>query len=182
LRAIDEILTVGHSTHTFDRFADLLQTNGVRQLIDVRTVPKSRRMPWFGGEALAESLPRAGIAYAHEPRLGGFRRPRPDTPNTGWLVPAFRGYADHMESADFREGLARVESLGRDARTAVMCAEAQWTRCHRRLVADALLVRGWRVMHIDSNGGARPHALTPFAVVRDDRRIEYPPEQQILDV
>jgi uncharacterized protein (DUF488 family) len=100
----------------------------------------------------------------------------------GWLVPAFRGYADHMESADFGDGLAEVESIARGSRTAVMCAEAQWTRCHRRLVADALLVRGWRVLHVDPNGGTRPHALTPFAVVRDGWHIQYPPEQQILDV
>jgi uncharacterized protein (DUF488 family) len=182
LRAIDEILTVGHSTHTFDRLASMLETNGVRQLVDVRKVPKSGRMPWFRGDALAASLPHTGVAYAHEPRLGGFRRPRKDTPNAGWLVEAFRGYADHMDSDEFRAGLEHVESLGRATRTAIMCAEAQWTRCHRRLVSDALVVRGWTVLHIDSRGDTRPHALTEFAVVLDGGRLEYPPQQSALDV
>jgi uncharacterized protein (DUF488 family) len=139
-------------------------------------------MPWFRGDALAESLRHVGVAYAHEPRLGGFRRPRKDTPNAGWLVDAFRGYADHMESEEFRAGLARVESLAREMRTAIMCAEAQWTRCHRRLVSDALLVRGWAVQHIDSNGNTRPHPLTEFAVVVGDGRLEYPRQQGELDV
>jgi uncharacterized protein (DUF488 family) len=182
LRAIEEILTVGHSTHTFDRFAGLLELNGIRQLVDVRKVPKSGRMPWFRGEALAESLPHAGVAYVHEPRLGGFRRPLPDTPNAGWLVGAFRGYADHMDSDEFRAGLAEVESLARGRRTAIMCAEAQWTRCHRRLVSDALVVRAWSVLHVDSNGRTRPHSLTDFAVVVDGERLQYPPQQGVLDV
>jgi uncharacterized protein (DUF488 family) len=175
-------LTIGHSTHTFDRFSRLLEGNGVRQLVDVRKVPKSARMPWFRGDALAESLPHVGVAYVHDPRLGGFRKPRADTPNAGWLVDAFRGYADHMESEEFRAGLARVESLAREMRTAIMCAEAQWTRCHRRLVSDALLVRGWAVQHIDSNGKTRPHPLTEFAVVVGDGRLEYPRQQGELDV
>ena len=175
-------MTVGHSTHTFDRFAGLLEANGVRQLIDVRKVPKSVRMPWFRGDALADSLPHVGVAYAHEARLGGFRRPRKDTPNGGWLVEAFRGYADHMESDEFRAGLEQVEALARAKRAAIMCAEAQWTRCHRRLVSDALVVRGWTVLHIDSRGQTRPHALTEFAVVVDEGRLEYPPPQGELDV
>jgi uncharacterized protein (DUF488 family) len=182
LRAIDEILTIGHSTHPIERFVELLERNRVACLVDVRTVPKSRRMPWFAGESLASLLPAAGIEYVHEKRLGGFRRPRPDTPNTGWQVEAFRGYADHMESADFRSGIVRVESLAMQKRTTIMCAEAQWTRCHRRLVSDALLVRGWTVLHIDSRGATKPHALTPFAIVRDGDHIEYPSEQQRLDV
>ncbi len=161
---------------------DLLERNGVRQLVDVRTVPKSRRMPWFRGDALAEALPHRGVAYAHEPRLGGFRRPSKDTPNAGWLVEAFRGYADHMESDDFREGLDRVQALARAKRTAVMCAEAQWTRCHRRLISDALLVRGWSVTHIDSGGRTRAHELTEFAVRLPGERLEYPPQQGALDV
>jgi uncharacterized protein (DUF488 family) len=182
LRAIDEILTVGHSTHTFDRLVSLLEANGARQLIDVRKVPKSARMPWFRADALAGSLPHTGIAYAHEPRLGGFRRPRKDTRNGGWQVETFRGYADHMDSDEFRAGLENVEALARARRAAIMCAEAQWTRCHRRLIADALLVRGWTVLHIDSNGRTRPHTLTPFAVVVDGDRLEYPPQQGELDV
>ena len=175
-------MTIGHSTHPIERFVELLELNHVACLVDVRTVPRSRRMPWFAGESLASLLPAAGIEYVHEKRLGGFRRPRPDTPNTGWQVEAFRGYADHMESDDFRSGVVRVESLALARRTAVMCAEAQWTQCHRRLVSDALLVRGWTVLHIDSRGATKPHGLTPFAVVRDGDHIEYPSEQQRLDV
>jgi uncharacterized protein (DUF488 family) len=175
-------LTIGHSTHPFERFVELLERNGVACLVDVRTVPKSRRMPWFAGESLASLLPAAGIEYVHEKRLGGFRRPRRDTPNTAWRVETFRGYADHMESDDFRSGIVRVESLAMQKRTTIMCAEAQWTRCHRRLISDALLVRGWRVLHIDSRGATKPHELTPFAVVRDGDHIEYPAEQQRLDV
>jgi uncharacterized protein (DUF488 family) len=182
LRAIGEILTIGHSTHSFERFARLLEVHGVRQLVDVRKVPRSGRMPWFRGDALAESLPHLGVAYAHDPRLGGFRRPRPDTPNKGWLVEAFRGYADHMDSAEFRAALDEVDSLARARRTVIMCAESQWTRCHRRLVSDALVVRGWTVLHIDSNARTRPHALTDFAVVLDRERLQYPPQQGVLDV
>lgn len=175
-------MTIGHSTHPIERFVALLEGNRVECVVDVRTVPKSRRMPWFAGEALSSFLPAAGIDYVHEKRLGGFRRPRPDSPNTGWQVEAFRGYADHMESADFRSGVVRVESLALARRTAIMCAEAQWTQCHRRLVSDALVVRGWTVLHVDSRGATEPHALTPFAVVHDGDHIEYPAEQQRLEV
>ena len=175
-------MTIGHSTHPIERFVELLELNRVECLVDVRTVPRSRRMPWFAGESLASFLPAAGIGYVHEKRLGGFRRPRPDTPNTAWQVEAFRGYADHMDSDDFRSGVVRVESLALARRTTVMCAEAQWTRCHRRLIADALLVRGWKVLHVDSRGGAKPHSLTPFAVPRENQRLVYPAEQQRLDV
>jgi uncharacterized protein (DUF488 family) len=182
LRAIDEILTIGHSTHPVERFVELLERNRVQCVVDVRTVPKSRRMPWFAGESLASLLPAAGIEYVHEKRLGGFRRPRKDTLNTAWQVQTFRGYADHMESEDFRSAIVRLESIALDKRTTVMCAEAQWTRCHRRLISDALLVRGWTVLHVDARGATRPHALTPFAVVRDGDHIDYPAEQQSLDV
>jgi uncharacterized protein (DUF488 family) len=182
LRAIGEILTIGHSTHEFEHFVDLLRRNRVARLVDVRTVPRSRRMPWFAGESLASLLPAAGIEYVHEKRLGGFRKPRPDSPNAGWENKSFRGYADYMESADFRAAITRLESLAMAARTTVMCAEAQWTRCHRRLISDALTVRGWTVLHIDSRGGTSVHSLTPFAIVRDGDHIDYPPEQQFLDV
>jgi uncharacterized protein (DUF488 family) len=175
-------LTVGHSDHTFDWLARLLEENGVRQLVDVRKVPTSSRMPWFRGDALAQALPRAGVAYEHDPRLGGFRGARPDTPNAGWLVPAFRGYADHMDSDEFRAAIDDVEALATERRTAIMCAESDWTRCHRRLVSDALLVRGWTVLHIDPRGGTRPHVLTDFAVVLDGGRLRYPPRQESFDV
>jgi uncharacterized protein (DUF488 family) len=182
LRAIGEILTIGHSTHELEYFVELLQRNRITRLVDVRTVPKSRRMPWFAGESLASLLPAAGIEYVHEKRLGGFRKPRPDSPNAAWENLSFRGYADHMESDDFRAAITRLESLAMSSRTTVMCAEAQWTRCHRRLISDALVVRGWSVLHVDSRGATKPHSLTPFAVVHDGDHLEYPPEQQFLDV
>ena len=175
-------MTIGHSTHEFEQFVELLDRNRIVCLVDVRTVPKSRRMPWFWGESLASLLPAAGIEYVYEKRLGGFRRPRPDTPNGGWRVDTFAGYADHMETDDFRSAIVRLESIALAKRTTVMCAEAQWTRCHRRLISDALLVRGWTVLHIDSRGQTKPHELTPFAVRVGEDRLQYPPEQGSLDV
>jgi uncharacterized protein (DUF488 family) len=174
--------TIGHSTHELDEFTGLLRTHGIDLLADVRTVPKSRRMPWFWGDQLAQSLPQAGIAYEHFRDLGGFRRPRTDSPNGGWRVAAFQGYADNMESDSFQDALGRlIDEAQRGKRVCVMCAEAQWHRCHRRLLSDALVVRGFEVCHIDSRGGVQRHELTPFAVVRDGH-ITYPPEQTALDV
>jgi uncharacterized protein (DUF488 family) len=172
---------VGHSTHELGRFVELLRGQGIELLADVRTVPKSRRMPWFWGDALATSLPEAGIAYEHFRDLGGFRRPQPGSPNGGWRVEAFQGYADNMESDSWRGTLDRLQALAAERRTAVMCAEAQWTRCHRRLISDALVVRGWEVLHIGSSGRLERHSLTPFAVVEGDR-LRYPPEQTSLDL
>jgi uncharacterized protein (DUF488 family) len=157
----------------------LLRRHAIELLADVRTVPRSRRMPWFAREELSESLPAAGIAYEHLGELGGFRRPRPDSPNRGWRVDTFRGYADAMDSAQWRATLGRLTAIAAERHTAVMCAEAQWTRCHRRLIADALVVRGWQVCHIAASGRTEPHALTPFAVVAGDR-LTYPPEQTSL--
>jgi uncharacterized protein (DUF488 family) len=173
--------TVGHSTHELDAFVALLRAHEIALLADVRTVPKSRRMPWFWGEALAESLPEAGIAYRHFKDLGGFRRPQPGSPNGGWRVEAFQGYADNMETESFRSALGELIREAGSRRTAVMCAEAQWTRCHRRLISDALVVRGFEVCHIRSDGRLERHKLTPFAVVEGDRLV-YPPEQTALDV
>jgi uncharacterized protein (DUF488 family) len=173
--------TVGHSTHELDTFLALLRAHGIGLLADVRTVPKSRRMPWFWGEELAGSLPEAGIAYRHFKDLGGFRRPQPGSPNGGWRVEAFQGYADNMESESFGAALTELMREARSRRTAVMCAEAQWTRCHRRLLSDALVVRGFEVLHIASSGRVERHELTPFAVVEGDRLV-YPPEQTTLDM
>ena len=159
----------------------LLRGQGIELLADVRTVPKSRRMPWFWGEALAESLPEAGIAYRHFKDLGGFRRPQPGSPNGGWRVATFQGYADNMASVGWRAALDELQAVAAERRTAVMCAEAQWTRCHRRLISDALVVRGWEVCHIGSSGRAQRHSLTPFAVVADGR-LTYPPEQTSLEM
>src|SRR5689334_7071706 len=125
------LYTVGHSTRSLPEFLALLERAGVRELVDVRSVPRSRRHPHVDGEALARALRAQGIDYAHERALGGFRRPRPHSPNRGWEQQAFQGYADHMASADFHAGLARLQELARERVACVMCAEAQWWRCHR---------------------------------------------------
>jgi uncharacterized protein (DUF488 family) len=171
------VYTVGHSTRPLEELLGLLEEAGVRALVDVRSVPRSQRNPQFEGRALERALAQHGISYAHERDLGGFRRPRPGSPNGGWHHPAFAGYADHMASAEFAEGLARVEALAGERPTSVMCAEAQWWRCHRRLIADALVARGWRVLHLGLGGGPAEHELTPFAHVARDGTITYPPAQ-----
>lgn len=144
-------------------------------LVDVRSAPGSRRSPQFGRGPLTQALAEAGIDYRHEPALGGFRRPRPDSPNAGWENGAFRGYADHMASEEFAAALDRLQSAALERSTAVMCAEAQWWRCHRRLIADALLLGGWRVLHLGLHDRPIEHELTPFAVVSRHGELTYPP-------
>ena len=151
----------------------------MEQLVDVRRFAGSRRHPQYGAEQLAASLAEQGIGYEHVAALGGRRPVQPGSCNDGWQVAAFRGYADHLRSDEFARGLARLEELAVGRCVVVMCAEAQWWRCHRRLVSDALLVRGWRVRHIGSDGRVEDHSLTPFAVV-DDGRLSYPAEQTSL--
>lgn len=172
--------SVGHSTRSLEELLTVLGEAGVRRVADVRTVPRSRRVPQFNAEGLARALPERGLAYVHLPALGGWRRPRADSPNAGWSNAAFRGYADHMDSAEFAAGLAELEALARALPTAAMCAEAPWWRCHRRLLADALLARGWRVEHLGL-GRRTMHELTSFAVVRDGR-VSYPAEQTALEL
>ena len=167
------IFTIGHSTRPIDEFIGLLQAHGVERLVDVRTIPKSRFNPQFGGEQLAASLDLAGLCYLHLPGLGGLRRPRPDSTNTGWRNESFRGYADYMQTRDFEEGLARVIELAGAERIALMCAESVPWRCHRSLIADALIVRGIEALEIASRTSARPHKLTPFARV-DGTKVSYP--------
>jgi uncharacterized protein (DUF488 family) len=176
------IYTVGHSTRSLDELTGLLDAACVRELVDVRSVPRSRRHPQFVGEALANSLPIHGIAYVHEGVLGGFRRPLPDSPNTGWEHPAFRGYADHMASEEFRGALERLQTRGADHATCLMCAEAQWWRCHRRLISDALTIRGWCVLHLGLHSKPVSHELTPFAVQGEDHALTYPPLQAELEL
>jgi uncharacterized protein (DUF488 family) len=176
------IYTIGHSTRPIDELIGLLRDDRVQTLVDVRTVPGSRRNPQYGHEALASSLGEHGIEYRHEPALGGFRKPLPGSPNAGWDNAAFRGYADYMATPEFASALDRLQAGARDRATAIMCAEAQWWRCHRRLVSDALVVRGWRVLHLGLGGGPVEHELTPFAVVEDDLSLTYPPAQSTLDV
>jgi uncharacterized protein (DUF488 family) len=176
------IWTVGHSTRTLTEFLALLGAHCVRQLVDVRRFPASRRFPHFGREALAAAFTGAGIAYAHEADLGGRRTPRPDSPNSAWRVAGFRGYADYMDSAPFRAALERLEGLAGRAPSAVLCAEAVPWRCHRQLIADALLARGHEVRHILGTNRAEGHQLPPFARVLPDGRLCYPGEPEQLDL
>ena len=176
----DLLFTVGHSTHSLDRLCGLLAAHDVTRVADVRRVPRSARHPQFGGESLAAELPARGIDYRHLPALGGWRRPLPDSPNGGWENDAFRGYADYALSAEFAAALDELSALARELPTAVMCAEGQWWRCHRRLIADRLLVAGWTVCHIGPDGVLTEHELPPFAQPQADGTVRYPPAQGSL--
>jgi len=173
------IFTVGHSTLSSDQFVALLKAYGIERLADIRTVPRSRHNPQFNADVLAHSLAGERIEYVPMPGLGGLRHARKDSPNTGWRNESFRGYADYMQSPAFREALAALVQMGREKRTAIMCAEAVPWRCHRSLVADALNVRGVPAVEILSASSHRLHKLTPFARV-DGTSITYPPEQASL--
>jgi uncharacterized protein (DUF488 family) len=167
------IFTIGHSTHPIDEFTGILQAYGIRQLVDVRIMPRSRHNPQFNQENLAPSLQTADIAYRHMPGLGGLRHARRDSINTGWRNASFRGYADYMQTPEFQENLETLIALASDVPTAIMCAEAVPWRCHRSLIADALVVRGIPVEEILTAAKARPHALTSFAKV-DGHTVTYP--------
>jgi uncharacterized protein (DUF488 family) len=170
--------TIGHSTHEAGTFAALLRRHGIDVLADVRRYPGSRRVTWTNPGEIERALE---LDYVHLPSLGGRRRPRPDSPNGGWRSDQFRGYADHMASGEFESALERLIAIAAERRVAAMCAEAQWWRCHRRLLADALTVKGVAVEHLDARGATERHALTPFAVV-EGSRIAYPPAQASLEV
>ena len=163
------IWTVGHSTLTLEDFLELLYLNGIRALADVRRFPGSRKHPQFNQDELRESLAAAGIDYIHLPELGGRRRTRPDSANTVWRNPSFRGYADYMETDVFRAGIERLLQLARDKPTAIMCAEAPWFRCHRALIADYLKASGVNVIHINSGGRNTVHPYTSAARISDGR-------------
>ena len=159
----DPIYTIGHSTHTADAFAALLKAHAIGQLADVRSIPKSARHPHFARERLAPFLDTHGIAYRHFPDLGGRRRPSANSINTAWRVAAFQGYADHMQTDSFRHAIRDLVTFSVTARTAIMCAEAVWWQCHRRLLADFLLVRGIPVLHIFPSACPKAHELSEFA-------------------
>ncbi len=168
------ILAIGHSTRPVAELVELLRSCGVATLADIRTIPRSRANPQFEGAALARDLAEAGIRYVHLPSLGGLRRARKDSPNGAWRNASFRGYADHMQTPEFEEGLCQVRALAKDGPVALMCAEAVPWRCHRSLVADALHARGVTVEHVVGRGRTQPHRLTPFARV-EGRSVTYPP-------
>jgi uncharacterized protein (DUF488 family) len=166
------IYTIGHSNRPLEDFLGLLEAHGMRGLADVRAFPMSRRWPHFNRDALAAALRAQAVRYEWLPALGGRRRqPRPDSPHTAWTVAAFRNYADHMETEEFARGLQQLLEMAAEQRTAFMCAEALYWQCHRRLIADQLVVRGYKVLHIQTRERAVEHRLPDFARVVDGRLI-----------
>lgn len=173
------VWTIGHGTRPADELVRLLTAHGIRLLADVRTVPRSRRNPQFNRETLPATLAAADIRYVHLPGLGGLRRPRADSGNTAWRNASFRGYADYMGTPEFATALDALVELAGAAPTAIMCAETVPWRCHRSLIADALLARGVEVRHIVAGGAADPHRMTPFARL-EHGRLTYPDAQREL--
>jgi uncharacterized protein (DUF488 family) len=171
--------TVGHSTHPLEDFVALVRAHGVRHIADVRKMPRSRRHPQFNIDTLPSALASAGIGYTHFAGLGGLRREQPDSVNRAWKNPSFRAYADYMQSAMFAAELDRLIALGHREPVAVMCAEAVWWRCHRSLIADALVARGEPVLHILTSERAEPHTLREFARV-ENGRVTYPGEPELF--
>ena len=169
------VLTIGHSTRTINEFIGLLQAHRAKCVVDVRTVPRSRHNPQFSKDSLPGSLKNAGVGYVHVPGLGGLRHAKRDSPNVGWRNASFRGYADYMQTPEFEQSLEELIRLAKQERIAIMCAEAVPWRCHRSLIADALLVRGIRTEDIMSPTRRQVHTLTPFAKVRGTA-ITYPAE------
>jgi uncharacterized protein (DUF488 family) len=158
-----KLWTIGHSTRPIEDFLALLRAHGIQQLVDVRTIPGSRHNPQFNADALAKGLAAAGLSYTHTARLGGLRKPKPDSINLGWRNESFRGYADYMQTEEFQRALVELMAFGTDKKTAIMCAEAVPWRCHRSMIADALVSRGWTVHHIMTEKRIDPHELTSFA-------------------
>ncbi len=167
------VLTIGHSTRSVAELVELLRIHAAAGVVDVRTIPRSRTNPQFNRDSLTAALADAGIDYQHTPALGGLRRARQDSPNAGWHNASFRGFADYMQTPDFAAALQALIASAQSRRFALMCAEAVPWRCHRSLIADALVVHGLAVEHIVGKGHTLPHALTPWAVVKDGALV-YP--------
>lgn len=173
-RSPSGVFTIGHSTRSFEELVRLLRAHGVERLIDVRSIPRSRHNPQFNRETLSKALHNRRLGYRYIKSLGGLRHARRDSRNTGWHNASFRGYADYMQTAPFTDGLEKLIRLARQKSTAIMCAEAVPWRCHRSMIADALVIRGISVEHILTTGPTKPHSVTKFAQV-DGTRISYPP-------
>ncbi|HET7931634.1 MAG TPA: DUF488 domain-containing protein [Rhodanobacteraceae bacterium] len=165
----ETLWTIGHSTRSLDEFIALLQTNRIEALADVRHFPGSRKYPHFNVEPLQHALRAAAIDYMPFSELGGRRKVQPDSPNTAWRHPAFRGYADYMQTEAFHEGIERLKALATRQRSAIMCAEAVWWRCHRSLISDLFKLHGTRVLHITGPAAPREHPYTSAAHVLDGR-------------
>lgn len=173
----DPIFTIGHSMRTLAELVSLLRQSAVTMLVDVRSIPRSRSNPQFNQDVLPRALAADGIGYRHMAALGGRRhhpKGAPPSANAFWRVAAFRDYADYAETAAFRTGLDALRALARTDRCAIMCAEAVWWRCHRRIIADYLLAGGARVEHIMGPGKVVPATLTPGACILSDGTLRYP--------
>ncbi len=173
------IYTIGHSTHAIEEFLEMLKTHGIEEVVDVRTIPKSRYNPQFNRDAIENSLRASGIGYARIAGLGGLRHAKKDSVNQGWQNASFRGFADYMQTNEFEESLTTLIGSARKRNTAIMCAEAVPWRCHRSLIGDALTVRGIVVMDIMSSTSVKPHIITPWAEVKGTTII-YPKSQSDL--
>jgi uncharacterized protein (DUF488 family) len=175
----ETLWTIGHSTRSLDEFVVLLKANHIETLADVRHYPGSRKYPHFNVEPLRHALHEARIGYEPFTELGGRRKARPDSPNAAWRHPAFRGYADYMQTQPFQHGIERLKALASKRRTAIMCAEAVWWRCHRGLIADVFKLHGTRVLHITGSGPPDEHPYTSAARVVDGR-LDYSGDQREL--
>lgn len=169
INADKEIWTIGHSTHSLEEFIEMLKSFHIQRLVDVRSFPGSRKYPHFNKDSLEISLPQKGIEYEHLKILGGRRKAQPDSKHTVWRHPAFRAYADYMDSDDFEKGMENLEKWALEKRTAYFCSEAVWWRCHRSMISDYLKAKGWKVMHIMNIGKADEHPYTKPACVIDGR-------------
>ncbi len=173
-----QLYTIGHSTHTLQEFLDILYAHQIRHVVDIRTIPKSRHVPWFNEKKIAAALHKEKIAYTHMPKLGGLRRTNSHSLNLGWRNKSFRGFADYMQTPEFFSGLQALNALiKKGKRVAIMCAEAVPWRCHRSLIADAEVIRQFMVFHIMNKTTVRTHQLTSFAVVNRKKKpmqIDYP--------
>jgi uncharacterized protein (DUF488 family) len=183
---VNSFYTIGHSTRSLDEFAGLLTSAGITELVDVRTVPRSRTNPQFNTDSLPKSLRALGIGYRHIAELGGLRgrrKDRPQSPNLFWDNASFRNYADYAGTEPFREGLQTLRGLGQTQTCAIMCAEAVWWRCHRRIIADYLIAAGDTVFHILSAKNTEPAHMTPVAQILPDGTLLYPkPDEAQADL
>jgi len=173
------VMTVGHSTRSLEEFVHLLEAHGVTQVVDVRTVPRSRHNPQFNKATLPQALKKAGLRYLHMPELGGLRHSKSDSLNTGWRNVSFRGYADYMQTPEFAKAIDELIKLAKQEKIAIMCAEAVPWRCHRSLIGDALTIRGIRTEDIMTPARSQIHKLTSFAKVKGTV-VTYPPEEPEL--
>jgi uncharacterized protein (DUF488 family) len=162
------IYTIGHSTRSIDEFIAILQSFNIRQLVDIRSLPGSRKYPQFDKENLEAILPENNISYIYMPALGGRRKVRKDSKNTRWHNLSFRAYADYMQTDEFEKAIAELQNTALQQPTAYMCSESVWWRCHRSLVSDYLKARGWKVLHIMAIGQAKEHTYTSPAIVTGD--------------